>query len=248
MFKSINSSALSILYSPTLTSIHNYWKNHSFAWWTSVGKEMSLLFSILSRLVIAFLPRSKCLLISWLQSPSEVILEPKEIKSLTFFIVSPSICHEVMGPEAMILVFWMLSFKPAFPLSSFTFIKGLFSSSSLSAIRVVLSAYLSLLIFLLAIESILMSIKVICGTRFLWSLGLNLVSNVGVRHPHLSTAACPLCALFPAESGLLSRTTQEGRCVWNWLLLGLYLPGLHAALARTMLIVFRNKGTDFSPV
>ena len=72
---------------------------------TFVHKVMSLLFNMLSRLVIAFLPRSKCLLISWLQSPSSVILEPKKIKSLTLYIVSPSICHEVMGPDAMILVF-----------------------------------------------------------------------------------------------------------------------------------------------
>jgi len=72
---------------------------------TLVGKVMSLLFNILSRLVIAFLPRSKCLLISWLQSPSAVILEPPKIKSLFVFIVSPSICHKVMGLDAMILVF-----------------------------------------------------------------------------------------------------------------------------------------------
>ena len=69
------------------------------------GKVMSLLFNMLSRLVIAFLPRSKHLLISWLQSPSTVILEPKKVKSLTVSIVSPSICHEVMGPDAMVLVF-----------------------------------------------------------------------------------------------------------------------------------------------
>ena len=110
---------------------------------------MSLLFNMLSRLVITFLLRSKRLLITWLQSPSAVILEPKKIKSVS--TVSPSICHEVMGPDAMILVFWMLSFKPTFSLSSFTFIKRLFSSSLLSAIRVVSSAYLRLLIFLLAI-------------------------------------------------------------------------------------------------
>ena len=115
------------------------------------GKVMSLLFKMLSRLVIAFLPRSKHLLISWLQSPSAVILEPQKIKSLTVSIVSPSISHEVMGPDAIILVFWMLSFKPAFSLFSFTFIKRFFSSSSLSATRVVSSAYLRLLIFLLAI-------------------------------------------------------------------------------------------------
>ena len=75
---------------------------------TFAGKVMSLLFDMLSRLVITFLPRSKHLLISWLQSPSAVILEPKKIKSNT---VSPSISHEVMGPDAMIFVFWMLSFK-----------------------------------------------------------------------------------------------------------------------------------------
>ena len=70
--------------------------------WTFVGKVISLLFNMLSRLLIAFLPRSKCLLISWLWSPSAVILEAPQIKSLT---VSPSICHEVMGPDAVILVF-----------------------------------------------------------------------------------------------------------------------------------------------
>ena len=114
---------------------------------TFVDKVTSLLFSMLSRLVIIFLSRSKHLLISWLQSPFAVILEPPKIKSDT---VSPSICHEVMGPDAMIFVFWMLSFKPTFSLSSFTYIKRLFSSS-LSAISVVSSAYLRSLIFLPAI-------------------------------------------------------------------------------------------------
>ena len=90
--------------------------------WTFVSKVISLFFNMLSRFVIAFLPKSKCLLILWLQSPSVVILEPKKMKSHTISIVSPSICHEVMGPDAMILVFWMLSFKPPFPLSSFTLI------------------------------------------------------------------------------------------------------------------------------
>ena len=118
---------------------------------TFVGKVMSLLFNTLSRFVLAFLPRRKHLLISWLQSPSTVILEPKKIKSVTVCIISPSICHEVMGLNAMILVFWMLSFKPTFSLSSFTFTKRLFISSSLSAIRVVSSAYLRLLTFLPAI-------------------------------------------------------------------------------------------------
>ena len=72
---------------------------------TFVGKVVSLLFNMLSRLVIAFLPRSKCLLISWLQSPSAIIFQPKKLKSVTVSIFYPSICHEVMGADAMILVF-----------------------------------------------------------------------------------------------------------------------------------------------
>ena len=110
-----------------------------------VGHDWS---NLAARFVIAFLPRCKCLLLSWLQSPSAVILEPQKIKSVTISIVFPSICYEVMVLDAMIFVFWMLSFKPTFPLSSFTFIKRLLSSSSLSAIRVVSSVYLRLLIFL----------------------------------------------------------------------------------------------------
>ena len=82
----------------------DYWKNHSFTRWTFVCKVMSLLFNMLSRLVITFLPRSKRLLILWLQSPSAVILEPPKIKSFTVSIVSPSICLEVMGLDAMILI------------------------------------------------------------------------------------------------------------------------------------------------
>ena len=81
---------------------------------TLVGKVMCLLFNMLSGLVIGFLPRSKCLLISWLQSPSAVIIEPRKIKSAAVSTVSLSICHEVMEPDAMILVFWLLSFKPIF--------------------------------------------------------------------------------------------------------------------------------------
>ena len=107
---------------------------------------MSLFFNMLFRLVITFLPRRKCLLISWLQSPFAVILEPPKIVCHCFPIYLPwsdgTECHD--------LSFWMLSFKPTFSLSSFTFIKRLFSSS-LSAVRVMSSAYLRLLIFLLAI-------------------------------------------------------------------------------------------------
>ena len=115
-------------------------KTKALTRWTLVGKVMSLLFNTLSRLVITFLPRSKCLLISGLQSPSAVILEPQKVKPATVSTVSPSIIHEVMGLNAMFLVFWRLSSKPTFSLSSFTFIKRLFSSSSLSAIRVASSA------------------------------------------------------------------------------------------------------------
>ena len=87
--------------------------------WTFVGKVMFLLLNMLSRLVTTFHLRSKRLLISWLQSPSAVILEPPKIKSDTVSTVSPSISHEEMGSDAMIFVFWMLSFKPTFSLSSF---------------------------------------------------------------------------------------------------------------------------------
>ena len=103
-FKS-NSLVLSFLDSPTVTSIHDYWKNQALTRWSFVGKVVSLLFNMLYRLVIAFLPRSKHLLISWLQSPSAVLLDPKNIKSLTVSVGSPFICHEVMGQDAMILVF-----------------------------------------------------------------------------------------------------------------------------------------------
>jgi len=116
-------------------------------------------------LVIAFLPRSKCLLITWLQSPSAVILELKKRKSVIASIISPSICHDVMERDAMILEFWILSFKPAFSLTYFIFIKRLFSSSSLSAIRVVSSEYLWLLIFL---PAILIPAYASSGRHFAW--------------------------------------------------------------------------------
>ena len=101
----ISSSVLSLLYGSTLTFIHDYWKNHSFDYRTIVGKVMSLIFNTLSRFVIVFLPRSKCLLISWLQSPFAMILEPPKIKSDTVSTVSPSICYELIGLDAMIFVF-----------------------------------------------------------------------------------------------------------------------------------------------
>ena len=90
-FRSINSSVLSLLYGPTLTSVLEYWKTIALTIWAFVGRVTSLLPSVLSRPVIVFLPRSKHLLISWLQSPSVVIFEPKKIKPVTISIVSPSI-------------------------------------------------------------------------------------------------------------------------------------------------------------
>ena len=95
--------SLSFLYSPTLTSYMTTRKNMALTIQTFVDKVMSLLFNMLSRFVIAFLPRSKHLLISWLQSPSAVILEPPKIKSATVSTISPSFCHEVMGPDARII-------------------------------------------------------------------------------------------------------------------------------------------------
>ena len=124
-------------------------KTIAFTRRTFVSKVMSLLFKMLSRLVIPFLPRSKHLLISWLQSPSAMILEPKKINKVCHcFHCSPSICHEVVGLYTMIFSFWTWVLSLLFSLSSYTFIKRLFSPFSLSAIRVVLSTYLKLLIFL----------------------------------------------------------------------------------------------------
>ena len=132
-------------------SVHDHWKNRSSDYMDFCQQRDVFAFWHTSRFAIAFLPWSKHLSISWLQSSSTVILEPRKIKSVTVSTFSPSICHEVMGPDAMILVFWMLRFKLAFSPSSFTLIKRLFSYSSLSGIRVVSSAHLRLLIFLLAI-------------------------------------------------------------------------------------------------
>ena len=117
-FKSISYSVLSFM----VQLSHPYMitgKTIALTRWTFVGKVVSLLFNMLSSFVIAFLPRSKYLLISWLQSPSVVIFEAKKIKSDTVYTALPSIFHEVMGLDAMILVFWMLNFKPGFhsPLS-----------------------------------------------------------------------------------------------------------------------------------
>ena len=113
--------------------------------WIFVNRVISLLFNMLSRLAIAFLPGSKCLLIPWLQSPSAVILEPKKIKSLNCLHCFPIYLPRTDG--TMILVFSVLTFKPTFSLSCFTFIKRLFSPSSVSVISVASSTYLRLLIY-----------------------------------------------------------------------------------------------------
>ena len=127
---------------------------------TFVGNLISLLFNTLSMFVIALLPRSS-LLISWLQSPSAVILEPKKRNSVTAFNFSLSIYHEVMGLDVMVFIFLIFSFKPAFSLSFFILIKRFFSSSSLSAFRVVSSTYLRLLMFLPSIINLGSSLQFI---------------------------------------------------------------------------------------
>ena len=124
-------------------------KTTALTMWTFVGKVMSLLSNMLSRYVIAFLPRSKCLLVSWLQSPSAVILEPQ--KSLSLFPIFPIYLPWNDGTRCHDLSFWKLSFNPTFWLCFLTLIKRLFSSSSLSAFRAVSSAYLRLLMFFLTI-------------------------------------------------------------------------------------------------
>ena len=115
---------------------------------TFVSRVMSLLFNTLSMFVIAFLPKSSLLLISWLYSLSSVILEPHKRKFVITSTFSPSICHEIMGPDAMILDLLIPSFKPVFSISSFTFIKRFFSFSFLSAISVLSSPYLRLFMLL----------------------------------------------------------------------------------------------------
>ena len=129
---SLQSKGISRVFSSTTTQKHQFFTSQPSLWsnsyihiwllgktialtiWTFVGKVKSLLFNSLSRFVIAFLPRSKCLLILWLQSLSAVILEPKKRKSVTASNFFPSIYHEVMGLDAITLIVWMLSFKPAF--------------------------------------------------------------------------------------------------------------------------------------
>ena len=154
---------------------------------------MSLLFNMLSKLVIALLPRSKCLLILWLQSPSAVILEPPKISHCfhCFPIYLPrrdgTRCH----------VFWMLSFKPTFSLSSFTFIKRFFVFSSLSAISVVSSAYLRLLIFL---PEILIPACASFSLMFSWcTLHISSISRVTIYSCDILLSRFGTCLLFHVQ-------------------------------------------------
>ena len=122
---------------------------------TFVSRVVSLLLYLVHCLGLSQLSsQGTSVLISWFQSLSTVIWEPKKIRSLTTSTVSPSVCFEVMGLDAIILVFSMLSFKPAFSLSSYTFIKTLFSFSLLSAIRVVSSTYISDITWISAVVDI----------------------------------------------------------------------------------------------
>ena len=143
-FKSINSLVLSLLYGPTLTSIHDYWKNYSFDYMYFCWQNDVSAFNTLSRFVIAFLRKSKSLnfMATVTIQSSFVAQENKTSHCFHFF---PFIYHEVLGPDAMTFVYWMLSFKPAFSLSSFTLIKRLFGSSLHYAIRVVSTVYLSII-------------------------------------------------------------------------------------------------------
>ena len=139
--------------SPALTTVCDHWEYHSLDFMNLCQQSNVSLFNTPSRFVIAFLPINNRLLISWLQSPSAVILEPKKRKSGTTSAFSPCVCHMVMGADALILVlfiylFLILSLKPTLSLSSLTLIKRLFSFSLLSAFRVVSSTYLRLLMFL----------------------------------------------------------------------------------------------------
>ena len=128
-FESINSLAFSLLYGPTLMSIHNYWKNHSFDYMDLCRQsDVCLLFSMLSRFVIAFLPKSKCLLISWLHHHLQWFWSPQN-KACHYFHYFPIYFPWSDGTRCHDLSFLMLSFKPTFSLSSFTFIKRLLSSS-----------------------------------------------------------------------------------------------------------------------
>ena len=155
--------------------------------------------------------------ISWMQSPSAVILQPPKIKSVTVCTVSPSICHEVRGPGVMIFVFWKLSFKPTSSLFSFTFIKRLFSSSLLSAIGVVSSAYLRLIFFL----AILLPACASSNPRFHMMYSaykLNKQSD-DIQHwstpfPSLDPVCCSVSGSNCCFSSFIHISQEAGKVVW----------------------------------
>ena len=146
-FKGTNSLVLCLPYSPALTTTCDHRADHSLDYTDLCRQSEVSALQHVSSFVIAFLPRSNRFLISWLQSPSAVILEPKKRKSVTISIFSPSICHAVVGPDAMIITFLLSRLYHSPPSLS----SSLFSSSSLSAIRGVSSTFLRLLMFLLPI-------------------------------------------------------------------------------------------------
>ena len=193
-------------------------KTISLTRWTFVGKVVSLLFNMLSRLVIVFLLRSECLLISWLPSPSAVILEPPKIKvSHCFHYFSIYLWWSDGTRFATILVFWMLSFKSTFSLSSF--IKKLFSSSLLSAIMVVSSVYLRLLIFLPAVLIPLVSISlkkfsVLKGGSA--SFGFGTWLSYLVERPDIVSSALDVPSLDGLDSSFLSALCVPNSIIW-WL-------------------------------
>ena len=152
-FKNIISLALRFLYGPPLTSTHDYWKNHTFNYTDLYQQNNISAFNMLSRFVITFLSRCKHILISWLQSPSvnSLSLFGAQENRLSLFLLFPIYLLWSGGTRCHDLHFLNVEFQASFFTLSFTFIKRLFSSSSLSAIRVVSSAYLRLLIFLLTV-------------------------------------------------------------------------------------------------
>ena len=190
--------------------IYEYMDLNMNVWIYGLKKSIeSLLCNRPSRSVITFLPKSKCLLILWPQSQSTAILEPKKMKSDPVSTFYPSICHKVMGLDAMILAFWMLSFKPAFSLPSFILIKRLFSSSSLSAFKVVSYAYLRLLIFLPTIlipacESSSPAFRMMYSAYKLNKQGDN-VQPVHISFPILNQVVvpCPVLLLLVLHTGFL---------------------------------------------
>jgi len=193
---------------------------------------MSLLFNVLSGFVIAFLPRSKCLLISWLQSPSAVTLELKKVKSVTASSFPASICMK-WWTRCHDLSFPMLSFKTEIIFSSFTFIKRFFSSSSVSAIRVISSAYLRLLIFLPACASSGVTFQImysVCklnkqgNNRLPWHTPFPVLNQFIVPSPILTIASWPAYRFLRRQV--------------MWSVISIFLTILHILLWSTQSKVF----------